>query len=1067
MRRHPFRIVVLACGLIATSVSQAQLTEAPARNLVGARNLALSPDGSKLAFTYRGDIWVVSSKGGKAVPLTNHIEMEDNAVWSPDGKWIAFASNRYGNNDIFAVPAEGGAVQRLTWFSGSEVPSDWSPDGKRIAFRGTRDASENGIYELAVKTLKFKPLFLDMMPVNYPRYSLDGKSVLYTRLMQIPWNRPRYEGSGAAQVWKFDIASGNRSKVRANGFQHLWVSPAPGVEAYCVTVTDKTPSSSYVGKPIPRNVDTAAKTPNVYALDANGRVKRQTELVGAPARFLTAATKAPIMAFESDGSVYSLAPGGKPEKLSITAIIDDKTTNEERLVLTAGAEDLSLSPKNDAFVFQVRGELWSVPVKQEKGPNASDATQLTDWAGLDEQPFYAPDGKSLFFVSDRENARSLYLLNLETKAAKRLTPSDNDVFALQFTPDKKKLSFWLAGKTGGVYTISADGSGAPELVLSKPGNGPGAYAWSPDGRWVAYAKALDRSGYYYWESGTNIWVYDTQEKKEYNVTQENMPNGNPSWSADGKYLYYRSDRSAGGGGGRFGAASGAALYILPLTKEDVRSEELQLKYEKPGTTPKVTIDFDGIENRARRFIGQAPQSKVLMDPEKGDLYFLSEGDLWKAAYDGNDLKRMTSGGGVAGFDFSQDGKQIFYLKAGTLNILDFGKPNTPTTTVPYRADWTRDVRKERGAAFNQFWREYNRSFYDGNFHGRDWAAIKKRYEPLLDSVGHRNEMATLLNMMVGELESSHSEAGPGAGNPGGSTSAHLGFTADYRYDGPGIKIKEVPKGVPGSFTKTMLKAGEIVLQVNGKDGSMDEALYRDVLNDQTGREITLLVNATASKEGARTVKYRAISSGEYSGIVRRNLLEWRRKFVEEKTGGKLTYVHIAGMGGGNFDEFQRDFWQATQGKKGVIIDVRNNGGGNISDRLIDVIERQPNAIYVPRDEAPQLGPGQTWGLPTVVMMGETSFSNAEMFPYAMKARKLATLVGMPTPGYVIYTGGFPLIDGTSARMPGTGVYRLDGSPLEDLGEQPDFKVDWMPEEYFAGKDPQLDKAIEVLLGKVR
>lgn len=802
------------------------------------------------------------------------------------------------------------------------------------------------------------------------------------------------------------------------------------------------------------------------------------DYVGSSARFLTvAADKA---AYEYAGGVYVYAFGENKKKIDITATIDDKLTNEERLVLATGADEMALSPKNDFIVFAVRSELWRVPVKQEKGPNAADAEQLTSWAGLDEQPLYSTDGKSLFFVSDREGSRHLFLMNLETKEAKRLTTGETDVFSLELTPDKKKLSFWMTGKDGGIFAMSADGTGTPEKLVSRPGNEARPYSWSPDGRWIAYVDTLPRSGYYYWESGSNIWIFDTQEKKSYNATKENTPNTSPSWSPDGKYLYFRSDRS-GGGPRAPGSPSAGALYILPLQREESRSDELQLKYEKPSGVPKVVIDFEDIENRSRRFVGQDPQSRALADPEKGDLYFLSEGDIWKANYDGSEVKRLTgssappsgaaqspaASGGISSLDFSDDQKQLYFMKSGTLNVMDISKPNNPVTTVAFRADWTRDVRLEHRAAFDQFWREYNRSFYDGNFHGRDWDFIKRIYAPLLDSVAHRNEMATLLNMMVGEMEASHTEAGAAAGNPSSQSTAHPGFTIDYSHDGPGIKVKEVPKGTPGSFAKTLIKAGEYLLAINGKDVSADEHLFKDVLNEQTGREITLLVNATLSKTGARTVKYRALSAGEFGGIVRRNLLEWRRKYVEEKSGGKLTYVHIAGMGGGNFDQFQREFWQAVDGKQGVIIDVRNNGGGNISDRLIDIIERRPNAVYVPRDEAPQQGPGQTWGEPTVVMMNETSFSNAEMFPYAMRARKLASLVGMPTPGYVIYTGGFRLVDGTSARMPGTGVYRLDGSPLEDMGEQPDHRVDWTPEEYFARKDPQLDKAIEVLMGKVK
>jgi tricorn protease len=805
-----------------------------------------------------------------------------------------------------------------------------------------------------------------------------------------------------------------------------------------------------------RYTDDAAKTPNVYEIDSRGRARRLTNFVGGGVRFLTASADGQTLAFEYEGRAYTMAPpGGEPKAVEFTAAMDDKFTNEERLVLTSGADEMALLPKGETVVFSVRSELWSVPVKKEKGPNADDARQLTAWAGLDEQPLAAPDGKTLFFVSDRDGARNLYKMDIESKKTTRITTGDRDVFRLSLTPDRKRLSFFLTGPQGGLYAMDLEGAPNPQLVFAEPGEGSVAYSWSPDGRWVAYADQLDRSGYYFWESGTNVWVYDTVEKRSYNVTKENSTNVQPSWSADGRYLYFRTFRASGG-------ANVGALWVIPLQREDRRSDELQLKYEKPAAPVKVEIDFDRIEDRARRFIGQDPQSAVQSNPETGDLYFLSEGDLWRASYSGEDLRRLTAGGGIGDFSFNEDYKSVWFVKGGVPSVMDITKPNFPVTSVTFRADWVRDLRLERKAAFDQFWREYNRSFYDGNFHGRDWVATKRRYEPLLDSVGHRNEMATVLNMMVGELESSHSEVSSAPGNPGGSSSAHPGFSFDYTHTGPGLKVREVPQGAPGSYAATAVKPGEYVLEINGRPVRADEALFRDVLNDQSGREITLLVNDKPNAQGARAVKYRAVSGGEFGGLKRRNLLEARRAYVEEKSGGWLTYVHISGMGGGNFDQFQREFWQATEGKQGVI-NVRDNGGGNISDRLIDIIERRPHSYYVPRDEKPLLAPGQTWGLATVVMHAESSFSNAEMFPYAMKQRGLAATVGMPTPGYVIWTGGFRLVDGTGARMPGSGVYRMDGSPLENMGQVPDHQVQQSATDYFAGRDPQLDKAIEVAL----
>jgi Tol biopolymer transport system component/C-terminal processing protease CtpA/Prc len=1055
------------------------------------RSLALSPDGKRLAFTYRGDVWVVPSEGGKAEPLTDNLEMNSNAVWSPDGQWIAFSTGRFGGTQTMIVPADGGETQRLTYYPGGEGPSDWSPDGKGILTVTSREDTYPGFYLIDVRTTQAKQLMRDNVGVGGAAYSPDGSKIAFTR-MGFPWWRPRYQGSGASQLWVLDVATGKRTTLRNNGFQHLWPHfGSDGKTIYVITVAEKTPSSSPLGHPIPKIVDNAKLTPNVYAVDMSGNARQITEFVGGEVRFLTAARTVPLIAYEYDGDAYLQIPGQKPRKLQIIVNKDDKTANEERLIFTDGASQPCLSHDGQTMSFVVRDDIWTVPVKKGKGPNANDAAQLTNWPGFDEEPLLTPDGKSMFFTSDREGSQRLYKMDLATKAVTPVSKVDNDVSNLQLTPDKQYVSYWLAGKSGGLFVVPVAG-GDPKMVVDF--NWGSDYSWSPDGRWVAYMKHVGSGPW-------DVYVNNVVENKTLKLTALNVDNGAPAWSADGKYLYFRSNRDGDG------------LYMIPLKVEDARPVDLELTYTKPTGAVKVEIDGADVEDRIRKIGSTGVAGNIVADPVTGDVYYIgNDRDIWKTSYNGESTNKVSNGGNISTFSFTDDYSGLYYEQNGNLFIQTLRPPSpmpavpavvipgvttlksdltddsqrrrrpAPPTAAPagaaaplppgiqqvqFRCDWIHDIAAEHHAAFVQFWKAYNRGFYDPNFHGRDWVAIRKRYEPLLSSVGHRSEMATLLNEMVGELESSHSEVGSAPGGPGGQDLAHLGVAFDYSYAGPGIKIKEVPPNTPGSYAKTKLNPGEYIMSINGTDVRLDEALYRDVLIKQAGRDLTLVVNSKPSKDGAREVKYRALSGGEFGGILHKNRIEKRRKYVEEKSGGKITYVHIDGMGGDNFDQFQREIWEYIQGKQAAIIDVRENGGGNISDQLVNVLERVPHSYYVDRDGEAVLSPGESWNRPTVVMCAESSYSNAEMFPYAMKQRGLASLVGMPTPGYVIWTGGLRLVDGTNARMPGAGVYRLNGISLECNGVQPDYKVPITREQYFAGEDPQLDKAIEVLMAKVK
>ncbi len=671
---------------------------------------------------------------------------------------------------------------------------------------------------------------------------------------------------------------------------------------------------------------------------------------------------------------------------------------------------------------------------------------------------WSPDGRSIYFVSDRNDNMRVFKMDWSSKAITPVSTDSGDAFNLQVTPDKKSLSYWEAGRDGGLFEAPLAGA-APKRVIStsdpkqRPELGD-TYAWSPDGKYVAYVQRLNGSGFYYWDDKSNILLLNVATDEITNVTQLSASHSAPVFSPDGKYLFFNSDRD------------GAGLYALPFKLEDARESDLELKYEKPKGAVSTDIDFNDIANRSRRILCSVRSKVRCRSIRTPESFSLSQAATSKeeSAFNGENVLPSVTSGMRAWRDFkpSDDWSKITYTKGGQLfHARSKARTDLTSGCRVSGAEYVMDLHKEHEAAFEQIWRMFNRNFYDPNFHGRDWLAIKKRYELLLPSVRHRNEMATLLNEMIGELESSHSEVGPAAGNPAPEPTAQLGFMIDYSYAGPGVKILTVPPHTVGTYPKTALKAGEIVTAINGKPISLNEAMWKDLAN-QTGRDVTYTVSNGGT---TREVKFRALSGPEWGSVLTRNRVEARRKYVEEKSGGKVTYVHIPGMNPPALLRFKEEAWQYTRGKSALIIDVRGNGGGNTADQIIELLERTPHAYYRQRDSDPVAAPGEMLRVQYVVMEAENSFSNAEMFPAAMKDAKLGTLVGMPTPGYVIWTGGLPLVDGTSARMPGSGSYRLDGTPLEDNGQKPDYEVDLTPEEYFAGKDPQLDKAIEVALAK--
>jgi Tol biopolymer transport system component/C-terminal processing protease CtpA/Prc len=1039
--------VIVAAFAVAAAAS-AQLISPTQDPVVGARMPALSPDGQELAFVYRGDVWVVSSQGGSARPLTQHVEADANPLFSPDGRWIAFASKRNGNWDIFAAPSGGGAARQLTWHSGSETPHGWSPDGSKILFTTRRDTPNFGIYSVDVMSLRTELMAEDFASLNGPGYSPDGKLVVYGRY-GFPWTRPRYHGSAAQQIWLLELPEGKGRPVTTNDTQHLWTQFMPdGAHLLTVTVGEKTPSSSPLRETVEPFLDNAARTPNLWLFDLEGRGKQVTHFIGGGVRFPSVAARSGDVAFEYGSDIWLMRRGdhAAPAKLALLVAADEKQTTRKREKLTSGVSDAELSPDGKTIAFELRGDLWTVATEKPKGVagrNADFAVRLTDWAGDDSDFSWSPDGSKLYFTSDREFTTRLYELDVKSDKATPLWNGNDNISQVTVSPDGKQLGFWVSGKEGGLYVLTIE-TGESRRVVRIPGPqwrgiGGGDFNWSPDMKWIAYSARSESRAW-------NIFIVPASGGEPVNVTRLYAQHAEPAWSLDGRYLYFQSNRE------------GEGLYALPLKPESVRSEDTDLKFEKPGTNLVVEIDFNNIAGRIRKISSQAPRANV-SPVSDGSVLFVSEGDIWSVSYDGKQTRRLTTGGGKSALRVARNGKKASYVQGGDLYVM--GIDGKGSEKVSFKAEWERDVRAERRAAFTQFWNAYQRGFYDPNFHGRDWAAIREAYEPLLDAVDTQDEFAVLLNMMVGELDASHSEVRVPPASSNSPVTPQLGFTFDYDYPGPGVRVAGVPEDAPGSFEKTLIKPGDVILAINHTDVGLTEKLY-EIINDRQDREFEFLISTNGDRAAARTVHYKALTAEEWNELNYRNRIEKLRRHVEERSAGRVGYVHIEAMGANNQARFEREAYEYMAGKDAMIIDVRFNRGGNIADTLIDWIERKPHGWTRSRDAKPEATPYMVWEKKCVVLMNEHSYSNGEIFPSAMRTRGLATLVGMPTPGYVIWTFEQRLVDGTQARLPLTGSYRLDGSNQENIGEIPDYIVPMSAEDWLKGRDPQLDKAIELL-----
>jgi tricorn protease len=996
----------------------------PEKPILGMSTPALSPDGKEICFVYRGSLWLVSSKGGKATRLTIRNTTDFDPHWSPDGQFIAFSSLRRGNFGIYIIPARGGEPRQVTYFSGSNWVTDWMPDGYHLLFYSAgRDTHTFAIFSIDLRDRSLKQLTHDTEPLRFAVSSPDGKQIAYTRSGQ-PWWRGWYRGSVAAQTMVEDLATGRVRQVLSTPAQQFWPLYAPDGRSLFIT--------TIYGR---------SNTPNIWRVPLDGGPPQAvTHYTTDAVRWPSIARNGSLICYLYKGDIYTVKPDGSDaHPLTIYAPSDSPVQNTEQMVLHDGADESHLSPDGKTLALVLKGNIWLVPT------TGGDAERLTNNIANNNDLTWSPDGTRIGFISDVGNQPDLYTIDVKTKQITRLTNDMAQESNTNWSPDGVYIAYAKAGPKPGLYVVRAAGGELERMVAAGNGDnlygtGINSFAWSPDSKWLAFSR-MDRYG------TRDIWVVPSVGGTPVNITAYPNNNADPQFTRDGKYLIFISDRNGT-----------PQLFRLPLLKPGLEPKQ------PPNAPVQVKIDFDGITDRAELIQTPAPVDDYAITPDSKYIVFHANNNFWAVPVQGGSVTQLTSQGEPGGgIEFTPDGKRFFYLGAnGTPRSL--GAPPGPAGTpevVNFNANYTFNRELLYLQAFNEFYRRFGAAFYDPSMNGVNWAALWEKYKPQLDGVGTPWEFANLLSEMVGEVNSSHSEISPAIASSGPQT-ATLGLKYDYNYLGPGLKVVSVMPDGPGDQPQSRINPGDYILQVDGKPVSMNEYYYQ-TLQDKAGKTVKLLVNTKPTEQGARTVEIKPITLGQWADLEYKNWVKQNRELVDKLSGGRLAYIHIRAMDQSSLRSFERDLYSIAMRKEGLILDIRRNGGGNTHNEVLRALDQKVYAYTKPRDGLLETQPLRAFTKPIVLLIDQNSYSDAEIFAASFEALKRGLVVGVPTPGYVIGTYEGTLVDGTHFRLPSWGYYTLSGQNLENLGVKPDIIVVNKPNDIAEHKDNQLIVAVQTLL----
>ncbi len=1083
--------VLIFCGLLIAAVSFCQ------ENPLWLRYTAISPDGQTILFTYKGDIYSVPSKGGSAIPLTISESYESTPVWSHNGKSIAFSSDRYGNFDVFIMPAAGGEARRLTFHSNKEVPSGFTSDDKAVLFSAYRqDLSTNvqfptpGMTELySVPVGGGKVTLVLPVPALDANMNRAGDKIIYHDYKGYEDNwRKHHTSSVTRDIWTYDL----------NSHKYTQLTSYPGEDRN--PVWDSNGNDYYY-------LSEQNGSFNVFKSSMSDPSKSValTSLTKNPVRFLTRSDNNSLC-FSYNGEVYTLEPGSVPEKVKITISADGRSTLDKIVPVNEGFTEARLSPNGKEFVYIFRGEIFVTSV------DGGITKRITNTPWQERTVSFSPDGRSLVYAAERDNSWNIYKISINRKEEpyfyvstvlkeEPVAATSAEEYQPEFSPDGKEVAYLENRVTLKVINLA---SHSTRTIMTADKNysyadGDQYYKWAPDSKWflVQYGHA-DRV------MSPEVGLVSADGKGElHNLTLSGYNDYSPKWCMGGKMMIWGSDREGArqqGGdlisGNVYGMFfSKEAFDRFSLSKEDfalVKEKEDKLKKEKKDSTEKVkpadkkakkpaepkaesdtalkdiTIDWDNLtERKLRLTIYTSPASDWVLSKDGEKLFYLTSfdkgNDLWVTETRTKETKLLSKlGVKNSAMELSNDGKFLFLLADG--KAMKVETENGKSEPLKVGGEMVLKAADERNYIFDHAWRQFKEKFYVETLNGVDWDFYYNEYKQFLPFINNNYDFSEMLSEMLGEMNASHTGCRYIYNMPGADQTSSFGMFYDYEHKGNGLKIAEVIQGGPADKASSKIKAGFLIEKIDGIPVT-DSLDFYQLLNRKVGKPVLLsILDPATNSRWEETLK--PVTGGQENELLYKRWVNNRRDEVTKLSNGKIGYIHVRSMD----DASMRTVFEEALGrnleKDAIIIDTRFNGGGNIHEQLSDFLSGKKYMDIIPHGQYVGSEPYDKWVKPSIVLIGESNYSDAHLFPVAYKLKATGRTLGMPVPGTGTFVWWEAQIDPSLVYGIPMGGWRTpDGKFCENNQLEPDVKIRNEPDIISTGRDQQIEAAVKELMKK--